>query len=170
MPRKILISEQEIIENTKDYGDWVEAPLYNTYQEIVGYTKIDKDIWEEKYKGRPLNKSNYGYARYKSDFVHYNIIGKPKNRWIFIDHINRNRLDNRRANLRFVEPQGNSRNSANFGGGYGRAGMRGVVYVKGRKTSPWRVSIFENRYKGKSKTKYFKTLKEAQEYRKQFSL
>lgn len=170
MPRKISVTKENIIKNTKIRKGWVEVPLYNSAQEIVAYTKVDLDIWEEKYKGLPLNMSNYGYARYKSDFVHYNIIGKPDSRWIFIDHINRNRLDNRRCNLRFVEPKENCRNSATYGGGYGKSGMRGVVYVKGRKTSPWRVSIFENRYKGKCHAKYFKTLEEARAYRMKFPL
>lgn len=170
MPRKILVSKEEIIFHTKDCGEWVEVPLYNTHQVIIGYTKIDKDIWEELYKGKPLNKSNYGYARYKGDFIHYHIIGKPQDRLTFIDHISRDRLDNRRRNLRFVSPQVNSHNSIAYGGGYGKGKMRGVVYVKGRKTSPWRVSIFDDRYKGRVKTKYFRTLEEAQTYRKKFPL
>ena len=159
-------TSEQILAQTIKHDGWVEAPLYNYRYEIVGYTKIDTDVWEQKYAGVRLNKSNYGYARYKSDFVHYNIIGKPTDRWVFIDHINRDRLDNRRSNLRFVDPKENSHNSATYGGGYGRSGVRGVVYVKGRKTSPWRVSIFEERYKGRSKTKYFKTLEEAKAYAK----
>ena len=165
------ITRERILSETIIHDSFVEAPLHNYIYELVGFTKIDKDIWERFYKGERLNLSNGGYARYKSDFVHYRVIGKPKNRWIFIDHINRDRLDNRRANLRFVTPKENVWNSSTLGGGYGSGGMRGVCYVKGRNTSPWRVTIWlEKRCGGKRHTKYFKTLEEAKEYRRRFPL
>lgn len=168
------ISRERVLEETIVHDNYVEAPLHNYKYELVGYTKIDKDVWEDNYKGKRLNKSNYGYARYKSDFVHYRIIGKPKDRWTFIDHINRDRLDNRRSNLRFVTPKENCRNSKNFGGGYGLSGMRGICYMKkddAHRGKPWKVTIWlEKRCGGKSHVKYFKTLEEAKEYRKKFPL
>lgn len=163
------ITKERILSETIRYDGYVEAPLYNYKYERIGYTKIDTDIWENKYKGERLNLSNGGYARYKSDFVHYRVIGKPKDRFVFIDHINRDKLDNRRLNLRFVTPKENVWNSSVIGGGYGRSGIRGVCFVKGRNTSPWRVTIWlEKRCGGKRHTKYFRTLEEAKEYRRQF--
>ena len=81
------ITRERILEETIVHDDYVEAPLHNYKYELVAYTKIDIDVWEKLYKGERLNLSNHGYARFKSDFVHYNVIGKPDSRWIFIDHI-----------------------------------------------------------------------------------
>lgn len=163
------ITRERILSETIIHGSFVEAPLHNYKYELVGFTKIDKDVWERLYKGERLNLSNYGYARYKSDFVHYNIIGKPKDRWTFIDHVNRDRLDNRRANLRFVTPKENSANSARFAGGYGISGEKDIVFVKGRKTSPWRYTQYpDGRGSGKKRiTKYFRTLDDAISYKRQ---
>lgn len=165
------VDKKRIISDTIIHKEYVEAPLYNYRHELVALTKIDRDIWESKFKWVKMNRSNYGYARFGNDFVHYHIIGKPKDRWTFIDHINRDRLDNRRENLRFVTPEENCHNSKTFGGGYGKGGMRGVCFVKGRKTSPWRVTIWlENRCGGKRHTRYFRTVEEAREYREKFPL
>lgn len=165
------VNKDRIINDTILNGNIVKAPLYDMRHNLVGYTILDKDIYEKKFIGIKFNKSNYGYARFGSDFVHYHIIGKPKDRWTFIDHINRDRLDNRRENLRFVTPEENCHNSKTFGGGYGKGAMRGVCFVKGRKTSPWRVTIWlEDRCGGKRHTKYFRTVEEARKYREKFPL
>lgn len=163
------LTRERIMDETIIHDDYVEAPLHNYKYELIGYTKIDKDIWENRYAGERLNLSNHGYARFKSDCIHYNIIGKPTNRWIFIDHINRDRLDNRRANLRFVNPKGNSANSSLIAGGYGVSGEKDIVFVKGRNRSPWRYTRFPNgRGPGAKKlTKYFQTLDEAIDYKRQ---
>lgn len=157
------ITKERILEETIFYDDYVEAPLHNYKYELIGYTKIDRDIWEKFYAGERLNLSSYGYARFKSNFVHHNVIGKPESRWIFVDHINRDRLDNRRCNLRFVTPQGNAANSIKIEGGGGISGEKDICYVKDRKTSPWRYTRFpDGRYRNaKKKTKYFRTLEEA---------
>lgn len=74
---------------------------------------VDKDVaswwaWDDLY----YNKT--GYLVYKVGHKHYSvhqlIMGKaPKG--FCIDHINRNKLDNRRKNLRFVTYSENSINS-----------------------------------------------------------
>ena len=158
------ITKEHILEETIDHGDWVEAPLHNYKYELIGYTKLDKDIWEKHYMGERLNLHINGYARFKSDFIHYAVIGgRPNDRWVFIDHINRDRLDNRRSNLRFVTPKENSNNSANTIGGDGVSGEKDITFVKGRNKSPWRYTMFPNgRGKGeKIHTKYFSSLEDA---------
>ncbi len=165
------VDKERIIHDTIIDGDIVKAPLYDRRHNLVGYTIIDRDVYEDKFIGTKFNKSNHGYARFGKEFLHYNIIGKPTNRWTFIDHINRDRLDNRKNNLRFVTPEENCHNSKTFGGGYGKGKMRGVCFVKGRKTSPWKVVIWlDKRSGGKCHTKYFRTAEEAREYRKTFPL
>jgi HNH endonuclease len=79
------------------------------------WIKIDASDWWQigRYKWW---LSTHGYAeRYtgsesKRIFMHHAIIGRPP-KGLVIDHINRNRLDNRRANLRFVPTAINVLNS-----------------------------------------------------------
>ena len=165
------VCRDDIIKATIDCRNYVKCPVYNKMHEIIDYCILDKDIWGKKFKGILMNKSNYGYARARKTFVHYEIIGKPKDRWTFIDHINRDRLDNRRNNLRFVTPTENFYNCKNYGGGYGASGMQGIVFVKGRPNncSPWRVVLPEGfTTKEGHKMKYFSTLEEAKKFRAQF--
>jgi hypothetical protein len=78
----------------------------------------DKDY--QQFKDRKWYKSVYGYAicnagfgrkGRKTEVLHQLIIGKaPKPK--VTDHINGNRLDNRRENLRFVSRRLNNLNSA----------------------------------------------------------
>lgn len=76
----------------------------------------------------------------KLGFLHRNILeimlgGKiPKH--LEADHINRDKLDNRRENLRLATP---AENRTNYAGNIGKSGFRGVKQGKGR--SKWRADI-----------------------------
>lgn len=61
-----------------------------------------------------------------------------------IDHVNRNQLDNRRANLRFVTPQRNQVNRKSLNRN-NTSGVRGVVRNRPNRKKPWRAQIFVDR-------------------------
>lgn len=112
-------------------------PLTNGKVAIVDNNDFDS---LSMYKWRDIN----GYARtewmikYKRFRVkmHQMIIGKASDGFV-IDHINRNRLDNRRSNLRFCTQKENTNNR-------NRNACKG--YTKIKKYDRWQVQMS---YKGK---------------------
>lgn len=85
--------------------------------------------------------------------VHKIIAGKPP-RGLETDHINRNKLDNRRSNLRFVTHADNLRNR----NGWSKSKLKGAYFLKGR-TKPWKSEI---RIAGKKYALgYFETAEQA---------
>ena len=99
-----------------DNGSYYKIELKNKNNKIVGYAKIDKDDYYrvKNYKWS-LSLSGYVKSGSKSSCggimgrkvigLHKFILGDNEN--FLIDHINRNRLDNRKNNLRFVTTQEN---------------------------------------------------------------
>lgn len=89
-----------------------EIPLTQGKVAIVDdedYEKVDSYSWcvhGDGYAARGYNK-NRKVIIVK---MHHEILGKPKNGYV-IDHINGNKLDNRKCNLRFVTQQQNTFNS-----------------------------------------------------------
>ena len=77
--------------------------------EEVLLDEIDRDI-------HPTNINSEGYARSGSDKVHVvvmkRVLGREIKPGFVIDHINRNKLDNRRNNLREVTSRVNSLNKS----------------------------------------------------------
>jgi hypothetical protein len=102
-------SEEE--ESEEEQEDYVEIPLKNKDGKIVAYTKVERDIYDSLYSTPCLNKD--GYVQLKiggiSVLLHRFVMdankGDPK-----VDHINGDKLDNRRANLRFATSTQNSQN------------------------------------------------------------
>lgn len=82
-------------------------PLRNKKGEIVAYTLVDEDIYEQ-YKHCKFHLAKDGYARGNHVLLHRLIIGAKKGE--IVDHGNNNRLDNRRCNLSIKTPQENNRN------------------------------------------------------------
>jgi len=113
------------------------------------FNKI-KDMKFYLMKGR-----NTFYAYTKDSKLLHRIIMKAK-KGQFIDHINGDGLDNRKANLRFCSISQNGMNRKS----YSKSGFKGVWYVPlQNKTNPYQAQITIN---NKSKhIGYFKTGEEA---------
>jgi hypothetical protein len=83
-------------------------PLRNKNKEIVGYTLVDKDIYE-KIKDLKFSYTT-GYARNSKLGLLHRYIMSAKKHDPLIDHINNDKLDNRRENLRFSNKSQNGQN------------------------------------------------------------
>ena len=121
-----------------------------------GYALVDDEDygWLSRYRWNH-GKNGYAYTyRPKATLMHRLIMGYPETE---VDHINGNRLDNRRSNLRVATRRFNATNSGSRypRGAYGR----NVAMMKGRK-KPFLVQCWKNCknvFGG-----YYATLEEAQ--------
>lgn len=77
---------------------------------------------------------------------------------LYTDHVNRNKLDNRKVNLRWVTASENAKNVGVHKDT--KSGVKGVSYKKGRK-SCWQARV------DKKTLGYFKTIEEAENCIKQ---
>lgn len=99
--------------------------------------------------GYPSRRKNY-----KLVYLHHEIMGKHPGKEV--DHINGNKLDARRSNLRIVSHQANIANRPVLNKN-NKSGYRGVSWFK--LLNKWRVCV---KVQGKQKTLgYFSDLKEA---------
>ena len=119
----------------------------------------DPDDWE-RLKNYCWSKNNRGYAEArvnsKTTLFHHLVLNKCPEKLVR-DHINRNKLDNRKKNLRIVTYSENVRNSLHKN----KYGYRGISRIKSGNNYYYQV------YEGKEKkTRYFKELEDAIEYSK----
>lgn len=122
----------------------------------------DLEDWE-KLKNHGWRLGDTGYAQCgidnKTTKFHIKIMGRRKG--LVIDHINRNRLDNRRCNLRFVTQEVNTLNRSVQSNN--KCGVKGVSKHKG--TGLWEAIIT---VKGKQyHLGLHKTIQEAEKARKE---
>ena len=100
---------------------------------LVAVLMDEEDI--QRLGGRRLSVGSHGYAQMWDakavTLVHRWVLGLCKGDRRIGDHINGNRLDNRRSNLRIVDASGSSQNVS----GRGRSRFRGVYPVKGGRWS-----------------------------------
>jgi len=118
------------------------------------YAVVDPDDYERlrKYKWQVSKRSNTYYAirhkwlaeekRHTTVSMHREIIDVPEG-W-FVDHINHNGLDNRKANVRPATPADNARN-ARYPRRNTSSKYRGLWYNKKKKR--WRAQITLNNKK-----------------------
>lgn len=133
---------KEMIIESKKYGtvtvlldqeDWDKVKDYKWYLSKDGYvrTKI-KDP-----KGRTRIKNGYVCAMCVDVNMHRLIMNTPKG-WC-TDHINGNKIDNRKSNLRICTTKQNARNRKPHYNN--KSGYKGVS-PSGNRGKPWRAKIY----------------------------
>lgn len=136
-----------------DDGVTASVPLYAVNGSIKGYTLIDAadaewavqwrwSLWPDGYafRCRRVEETDGGKARYVVTFLHRELMGLVRGDDLEVDHINRDRLDNRRSNLRVVTKQGNRQNMPSHNGSSSR--FRGVHWAALQQK--WRARIRVN--------------------------
>ena len=139
------------------YDDYAEIVIYNRQHEEIGRALIDiEDIDKvSKYKWC-LNGDGYVYNN-KVGRLHRYLMSPSDNK--IVDHINHNKLDNRKSNLRICSIQQNSMNSSKQKRRNTTSKYKGCYWEK--KRNKWRAQIKIN---GKQKSLgYYDSEKEAAE-------
>ena len=154
-----------ILERTKfdkneivEYEDYAEIVLYDKQHNEVARAIIDLECVDSVKKHKwCIRDDNYAYND-KVGRLHRYIMNPPEG--MVVDHINHNRLDNRRENLRICSPQ---ENSMNAGKRHNSSGIMGVSWDK--ENNKWKAQI---RINGRNKNLgRFNTIEEAAEARRQ---
>jgi hypothetical protein len=98
-------------------------PIYDK-DGVIDFVRVDLEDWERFKTRRLFRLGSAGYAgiklHRKSQYLHRVLLG-IEDREVQCDHLNRDVLDNRRANLRVATP---SENRLNRGGQYERCWWR----------------------------------------------
>lgn len=135
------------------FNDYAELNILNKDGSIKVTAIIDKeDIEKLKHYSFRYDKDKYIKCldNGKTNYLHRIIMNY--NGELEIDHINRNKLDNRKCNLRIVDRITNANNIS-------RKDTYGVIDTKRKLTKPYFLCIKGKRYG------YFKTIEEAIKYR-----
>ena len=130
--RSLLMSQLKRKTNTlvEDCGDWFAVDISNA-KHPNSIMLIDKDDWESvKNEGKVLLCTEYAsqHVGRTTKRVHSKIMNTPKK--MQVDHINHNKLDNRKRNLRIVTRSQNQMNKVLLD--VNKHGHIGVSLRKGR--------------------------------------
>lgn len=101
--RHLLICK---VKDKEDVKDKTKIPLRDKTGEIIDYALIDEEDFDEINKTKWCVSSNYAISG--KGLMHRLILKAEKGQ--IIDHINHNKLDNRKENLRFVTYSQNAQN------------------------------------------------------------
>jgi len=148
-----------------NYAEMVVESKGNIYKALIDkedIKRVDKYKWWLSCNGYLMTDTYDG--DYKNRYTIHRYILNVDDREILVDHINRNRLDNRKCNLRKTTPTGNSINRSVQSNN--KSGIIGVSWS--RKLNKWEVRI---KLHGKKKfIGYTKDLEEATRMRLQAEL
>lgn len=116
--------------------------------DLDGGTVLIDDADFDRLGGRSIYIGTNGYAYFSMNAtgpqtIHSFVIGATT-AGSHIDHINGDKLDNRRVNLRVVTPQINQVNRKQLSKS-NRSGVRGVGLTSASRKNPWRAQIMVNR-------------------------
>lgn len=116
----------------------VEIPLTRGKTAIIDARDIEKVApYKWIFHAGYARSSKYDSQRKKNRSIHMSHVILPCPEGMFIDHINRNKLDNRRCNLRIVTRSQNNANRRSFVNS--KSQYKGVV--KSKKTGRWEAAI-----------------------------
>jgi hypothetical protein len=155
--QRTRFDSNEIIE----YEDYAEIVLYNKQCEEVARALIDLDDIERVSKHKWYLISSTGYIHCKSaNILLHRFIMNPQDDMV-VDHINHNKFDNRKSNLRACTQQQNSMNknmrsnntSGTVGVSWDKTNRKWIAYI-GLNSKIFNLG-------------YYNTLEEATEARKQ---
>lgn len=129
-------------------------PIYSstdkTKASIVAHAKVDDDIFD-LYKEGSWVLDTTGYPKLKTVDLHVFVFGFKDG--FEIDHIDRDRLNAQRSNLRFLTKDDNQRNRA----GWSKSGLKGAYLKKNHNVPlPWISTVIfnkKNKYLGSFATK-----------------
>jgi hypothetical protein len=105
--------------------------------DIDDYKYISQFNWHRKKDGYAA-RTVFSNGKFKTIRMHREILGlSNSSRNIFVDHVNHNRLDNQKINIRIVTPSQNAANARKKS--TNKSGYKGVHWCK--EQEKWRVSI-----------------------------
>lgn len=152
---------EEKIKEIEKKDNYIKIALYNKDGQKTAYTLIDIEDYD-LIEGYSLYIDGRGYVKFHKDdnaiALHRYILGLDKNNEMVVDHINRNKLDNRKNNLRICTGEENRRNVGKRDNN--TSGYKNISWAKHQNC--WVCRVTKN---GKVKSKYSKDINVLIEWR-----
>jgi len=151
------------IENFGDYSKITINSKYGIFEVLVDsddVDKLNKITWHFHYQRNLSNYyiSGYDKATKKQAKIHRYIMNAKKGQ--VVDHINRNTLDNRKCNLRFVTYTESNKNRSSSSYGHKKSNMN----LKGLGLYPYKGFMMYDVHLSGCKRKRFEDINEAKAY------